>query len=89
MKVQLHICIPFFLITNKNCIGGLMISMLISSVMVKLRHAHLKCDGQTKTIKLLHFTMQVALRSESKSLSQNQDNLSEWINIFTYGLFFL
>ena len=64
-------------------ISGVMISMLISGVMISMLilsgvdHGFEPPSGQTKTLKLLHFAMQVALRSKSKDLlSWNQDNVS-------------
>jgi hypothetical protein len=57
-----------------NHIGGVMVSVLAQSV---VDHGFKPLLGQTKTLKLLHFAMQVALRSKSKNLlSWNQDNVS-------------
>ena len=62
-----------------NCIGGVMVSMLASSVVDRGLQFRL---GQTKDYNIgmcCFSTKQAALRSKSKDwLARNQDNVSEW-----------
>jgi hypothetical protein len=70
-----------------NCIGGVMVSVLTSSVVD--REFQLP-SGQTKDYKIgicCFSAKHAALRSKSKDwLAQNQNNLSEWSDTSIRGL---
>jgi hypothetical protein len=72
-----------------NRIGGVMISMLASSA---VDHGFKPRSGQTKDYKIgicCFSAKHAALRRKSKDwLDRNQNNVSEWSDMFTCGLLF-
>jgi hypothetical protein len=83
------LCIVGFVHYFFNCIGGVMISVLASSVVDRGFEFRL---GHTKDYKIgicCFSTKQAALRSKRKDwLDRNQDNLSEWSYMPTRRLLF-
>jgi hypothetical protein len=70
-------------LSHFNCIGGIMISMLTSSVVDRGFESRL---GQTNDyqIGICCSAKYTAFRRKSKDwLAQNQDNVSEWSNMST------
>ena len=72
-----------------NCIGGVMVSVLVSSAVEREFEPRL---GQTKNYKIgicCFSAKHTALRRKSKGwLARNQNNVSEWSDISTCGLLF-
>ena len=72
-----------------NRIGGVMVSMLASSV---VDNGFEPRSGQTKDYKIgisCFSAKHTALRSKSKDwLARNQNNVSEWSDMSTCGLLF-
>jgi hypothetical protein len=72
-----------------NCIGGVMVSVLVSSAVEREFEPRL---GQTKNYKIgicCFSAKHTALRRKSKGwLAWNQNNVSEWSDISTCGLLF-
>jgi hypothetical protein len=92
MQNFLHksILLPLLAFTNfSDRIGGVMVSMLTSRAVDRGFEPR---SGQTKDyqIGIYHFSAKrAALRSNSKDwLAQNQNNVSEWSDMFTRGLLF-
>jgi hypothetical protein len=69
---------------NDNCISGVMVSMLTSSV---VDHGFEPRSGQTKDYKIAvccFSAKHAALRRKNKDwLARNQNNVSEWNDMFT------
>jgi hypothetical protein len=74
---------------NLNYIGGVMVIVLPSSVVTRGFEPQ---SGQTKDYNICiccFLAKQIAIRNKSKDwLAQNQDNVSEWNDMSTRGLFF-
>ena len=74
---------------RENCIGGVMVSVFASSAVDR---AFEPWSGQTKGYAngICCFSAKhAALRRKSKDwLARNQNNVSEWSDMFTRGLFF-
>ena len=91
MNLHVHVyhfkfCLGYI---HKNCIGGIMVSVLASSAVdcgIDPR------SGQTKDYKIgicCFSANHAALRRKSKDeLARNQNNVSEWSDMSTRGLLF-
>ena len=75
--------------TGMNCICGIMVSVLASSV---IDHGFEPRSGQTKDYKVViccFSAKHAALRRKSKDwLARNQNNVSEWSDMSTRRLLF-
>ena len=70
---------------NLNHIGGVMVSVLVSSVVDR---GFEPCRAKPKTIKLVCVASPLSTRKNNDWLIRNQDNAPEWSNMSTHGRLF-